>query len=232
MRSRNRNFRRSAAALLSLGLWAPCAAGVHAAAGGGLCPWADRIAARYRAADFPRVESIRFTVRESAGGDGAVRHWTWFPKTDSVSFDGPDPKGLVLQAGYSRKNEWSVGSRTIAGIDRLFVQDRSALLFPVLFARDGHPACEMGEGGWLAVAYPAGDPAGDAEGGKTYGLLADSDGTIRAWKGPGTVTGQAGTRFEWSKPKMVDGLPLSLERTGPHKEKIRFTEVKIEGLER
>ena len=93
-------------------------------------------------------------------------------------------------------------------------------------------ACSGASSTTVPDGGPPGNTAGDAEGGKTYGLLADSDGTIRAWKGPGTVTGQAGTRFEWSKPKMVDGLPLSLERTGPQKARIRFTEVKVEGLKR
>jgi hypothetical protein len=226
---RSEILRRASRACFPVCLYAVCAAAPDAAGhgfSGDTCVLAEKIAARYGSDDFPKVESIRFTVRETGNGEEAVRHWIWFPKSDSVSFQGPDPKGLELRAGYSRKNKWSLSSETIAGIDRLFARDRLSLLFPVLFARDRLPAFRMGEGGWLAISYPA----EDAEAGKEYELLADSDGTIRAWKAPGSVTGGAGKRFEWSPPKRVDGLPLSLEKTGPNGAKLRFTDVKIKGL--
>jgi hypothetical protein len=225
----------------ALGFWAVCAsaAGADAAAKPAApshsasrfdkdtCAWADRIGARYGSADFPKVESIRFTVRETRGGEETVRHWIWFPKSDSVYFQGPDPKGLELQAGYSRKNKWSLSSETVAGIDRMFARDRVDLLFPVLFSRDRVPAMRIGEGGWLLIAYPREE--GDHG---TYEVLADSDGTILAWKAPGYATGSAGTRFEWAAPKRVDGLPLSLERTGANGSKTRFTDLKIIGIKR
>jgi hypothetical protein len=184
---------------------------------------AARIMSRYCWEGFQNVESIRFTAREGRGGAEIVRQWIWFPAIDSVYFQGPDPKGLELQAGYSRKNEWSLGSETIAGIDRLFARDRMNLLFPVIFARDTLPDIRMGEGKWLLFSYPA----GTAEGGKTYEVLADSDGTIRSWKAPGNETGSPGRRFDWARPKIVDGFPLSLERDGPKGSSIRFTDVKI-----
>jgi hypothetical protein len=189
---------------------------------------AKRIGARYGSDLFPEVREIRFTARETGDGGETVRHWTWFPASDSVYFQGPDPKGLVLQAGYNRGNKWSLGSGTIAGIDRLFLRDRLALLFPTLIGRDRRTSFGMGEGGWLEVAYPA----QDAEGAETYAVLADPDGTIRAWKVPANGPDPAGTRFEWSPPRTVDGLPLSLERRGPEGARIRFTDVKVEGLVR
>jgi hypothetical protein len=264
---RSESFRRASTALLRLGLWALCMTAANAAARAGArdgtrsggdtaggfvggfvggaagerCPLAEKIGARYGSAEFPKVESIRFTVRESEGGEESVRHWIWFPKTDSVSFQGPDPKGLDLQAGYSRRNKWSLGSETVAGIDRLFARDRIALLFPLLLARDSGrdsargstqnklPECRMKEGGWLEVTYPADTAAG----GKAYELLAGPDGTLRAWKAPGYGPGSAeGTRYEWSPPKAVDGLPLSLDRTGPKGSRIRFTDIKIIGIKR
>lgn len=185
-----------------------------------------RIQARYRAEEFRKVRSIRFTARERLDGEETVRHWIWFPAADSVSFHGPDPKGIPLQAGYNRKNKWSLSSETVAGIDRLFARDQLNLLFPVLFSRERVPAYQAGAGGWLVITYPM----EDAEGGKTYEVLADSAGVIRAWKAPGSVTGAAGTRFEWSPPVNVDGLPLSLARSGPGGSGTRFTEVKVEGI--
>jgi hypothetical protein len=196
------------------------------------------IRVRYRQEDFPRLETIRFTVREGRRGSETIRHWTWFAHADSVYFQGEDAKGIELQAGYSRKNKWSLSSSTIARIDSSFQRDRFALLFPQLFAvepgmeirmegKSGAPGEKPAKSGdWIAITYPAG--AG-IQAGETYEVLADSDGTILAWKVSGQGPRNAGMRFDWSRPKDVDELPLSLDRIGPDGFAIRFTDVKVTG---
>jgi len=194
------------------------------------------IRSRYHGDDFPRVGSIRFTAREERPGSEDIRHWEWFPGPDSVFYRGPDRKGMEVQAGYSRKNKWSLGSETIAGIDSLFRRDRIAFLFPQLLGTGD--AIRWGEGAgetkgrsgkdaeWVRIEY--------ASGGKpsAYAILADSDGVIRAWTVPGAGPESAGTRYEWSPPRKVDGLPLSLERKGPRGYSIRFSDVKMAWLKR
>jgi hypothetical protein len=186
--------------------------------------FAERIAARYGAADFDRVESIKYTFNVLHGGKAKAREWTWFPKPDSVVFRGPDEKGAILSASYSRKNKWSMGAPQIAGIDKSFVNDQYWLLFPLHLAWDKGIALAMKEPMTLEVRYPkeGGYTPGDA-----YELMADSTGTISKWMfrkgGADTVTMQA----DWSRPVIVDGLPFSLERPGKNGFKVWFTGVKV-----
>jgi hypothetical protein len=191
---------------------------------------------RYRQAELARVHSIRFTVLEESDGSEGYRHWIWFPRADSVFFHGKDPKGLVLQAGYSRKNPWSRTSETVARIDSAFTRDRFILLFPQLFAAEpggdirmegNSPAGREAAGGgaaWIRIRYPADDRGRPWD---VYEVLADTGGVIRAWTVRGRGPGSGPMRFDWSPPQDVDGLPLSLERKGPRGFWIRFTDVKV-----
>jgi hypothetical protein len=189
--------------------------------------FADRIAARYGLADFPKVRSIRFTFNVRHDGKDTSREWTWFPAEDSVLFKGKDPKGLNVQAAYSRKNPYSMGSETVAGIDKDFINDEYWLLFPLHLAWDQGLDLKLGEGGVLVVRYPqqGGSAPRDA-----FDLSADSAGTIRSWvfyRG-GADTGAM--RADWANLTNVDGLPLSLERTGQKGFKVWFTGVKVVGI--
>ncbi len=189
--------------------------------------FADRIASRYGLADFPKVRSIRFTFNVRHDGKEMSREWTWFPAEDSVLFKGKDPKGLRVQAAYSRKNAYSMGSETVAGIDKNFINDEYWLLFPLHLAWDKGLDLKLAEGGLLTVRYPkqGGYTPGDA-----YDLIADSAGTIRSWMfhrgGADTIT----MRADWAKPTDVDGLPISLERPGEKGFKVWFSGVKVTGI--
>lgn len=216
--------RTVSAALLSLSLALPAAAGpesIHADAARGL---ARRIAERYGAAHFQDVESIHYVFNVLHAGKAKAREWTWFPRLDSVVYRGPDEKGVNLSASYSRRNKWSVGSPQIAGIDKSFVNDQYWLLFPLHLEWDKGIDLDIKTPGVLSVRYPkeGGYTPGDA-----YDLVADSSGAISKWMfrkgGADTVTMQA----DWSPPVEVDGLPLSLERPGKNGFKVWFTGVKV-----
>jgi len=197
------------------------------------------IRTRFRQEAIPRVESIRFTVREVRRGSEDIRRWIWFPKQDSVFFLGKDGKGSNQQVGYNRKTKWSLGSEVISRIDTMFLRDQFDLLFPQLFEAagdvdiqlDGNCALPEGKPGkeadWMRISFP---PDHGILSGETYEVLADTSGVIRAWKITGRGPENAGKRYDWSPPKEVDGLPLSLERIGPDGFAIRFTDVKVAGI--
>jgi hypothetical protein len=197
------------------------------AAGAGVGPdaraLADAIAKRYGASDFDRVESIRFTYKATGGEEDTVRHWTWFPKQDSVLFRGKDVKGVNLQAAYCRRNKFSLSSQTVAGIDRLFAHDQAWFLFPLRLAGDTGLELKPARDGMLSVRDSAAE--------STYDLAAGPDGTIGKWIVHRNGDATPGTEAEWSRPKLVDGLPVSLERNGKKGFKIRFIDVKVTGLE-
>jgi len=189
--------------------------------------FADRIAVRYGLAEFPKVRSIRFTFNVSHGGKDMSREWTWFPPEDSVLFQGKDPKGLQVQAAYSRKNKYSMGSESVAAIDKSFINDQYWLLFPLHLAWDQGMELKLDGDGMLTVRYPGqgGYTPGDA-----YDLSADSAGTIRSWIYHRGGADTATMRAYWAKPTDVDGLPISLERPGQKGFKVWFTHVKVTGI--
>ena len=214
---------------LFLGILALCAAlPVWAGTPDSARAFADRIAARYGLAAFPKVESIRFTFHVRRDGGDTARRWTWFPRQDSVVFAGKDPKGLQLQAAYSRRNKYSLASETVAGIDKSFINDRYWLLFPLHLAWDQDLDLKLGEGNKLTVRYPeqGGYTPGDA-----YDLFASEDGTLRAWDYRRGAADTVTLHADWAPPKLVDGLPLSLERPGKKGFKIWFSDVRVTGLE-
>lgn len=213
---------------------------------------ADRIAARYGAADFPRVESISFTFNVLNQGKAKARIWTWFPKTDSVRFRGPDEKGLMLTAAYSRRNTFSMAAPQVAAIDKSFINDQYWLLFPLHLEWDKGTTLTMGSSGdrlddlkpagakakaepasavpprrMLSVRYPS---AGGYTPGDSYDLVAEDDGTIHSWMFHKGAIDTVTMRAHWSPPVKVDGLPLSLDRPGGDGFKVWFTGVKVTGL--
>jgi hypothetical protein len=189
--------------------------------------FAKRIAERYGLAQFPQVKSIRFTFHSRREGEESTREWTWFPQADSVIFAGKDPKGLEVTAAYSRKNKYSLGSETVAGIDKEFINDEYWLLFPLHLAWDQDLELNLGDGGKLTVRYPR---AGGYSPGDVYELSAVPDGTIRSWVVRRGGADSATWRADWSKPADVDGLPISLDRPGPKGFKVWFTHVKVAGI--
>lgn len=185
---------------------------------------ADTVAARYGLAAFPRIESIHYVFNVLHAGKAKAREWTWFPKLDSVVYRGPDEKGVMLTAAYSRRNKFSVGAPQIAAIDKTFVNDQYWLLFPLHLAWDKDLELSLAPARLLTVRYPK---EGGYTPGDVYDLEVAPGGTIRKWMfrkgGADTVTMQA----DWSPPVLVDGLPLSLERPGKNGFKVWFTDVKV-----
>lgn len=193
---------------------------------------AARIAHRYGAHEFHAVESIHYTFHVKFGGKEIEREWSWYPKQDSVRYRGPDAKGVVLQAEYSRKNPYSMGSGSVSAIDRNFINDQYWLLFPLHLAWDQGLTYKVsasdrpGEAWHLMVLYPAqgGYTPGDA-----YDLYLDSAATIKRWVFRKGNAPDPGNEVTWEAPVEIGGLGFSREHRGIGKDfRLWFTDIRVE----
>ncbi|MDB5106269.1 MAG: hypothetical protein JWP91_3958 [Fibrobacteres bacterium] len=194
---------------------------------------AQRIAARYGADDFHRIKSLHYVFHVKLPGKKIEREWTWFPKEDSVLYKGEDPKGVKLTAAYSRKNTFSMGSESVAAIDKSFVNDQYWLLFPLHLKWDKDltlkvsPGEKAGEAYHLMVMYPS---TGGYTPGDAYDLFVDSSATLKRWVFRKGNSPEPTVEAKWSKPVKVEPLDLSLEHPGPDEKKFKlwFSDVKAE----
>jgi hypothetical protein len=192
---------------------------------------AMRIADRYGADAFSHVNSVHFVFNVNYKGRKIDREWTWFPKEDSVLYSGDDAKGVRLKAAYSRRNAYSMGSESVAAIDRSFINDQYWLLFPLHLRWDKDlklqiaPGGKPGEAYHLTVMYPS---TGGYTPGDAYDLFVDTTATIKRWIFRKGNSPQPTNEAFWSAPAKFDGLEISLEHPGPGKDfKLWFSDVKV-----
>ena len=105
-------------------------------------PIAEQIGKAYGLDSFGQVEAIRytFTIPELK----LSRTWVWEPKTDTVSYEGPDKvsyegpgkEGKSVKVTYKRDELSSQSDAIKNDIDPAFVNDHYVLLFPMHVAWD------------------------------------------------------------------------------------------------
>ena len=99
-------------------------------------PIAEQMAKTYGLDSFGQVEGIRYTFNGDFPGFKRSRTWEWRPKTDTVSYEGPDKEGKPVKVAYKR-DELNTQSDAIKNdIDPAFVNDHYILLFPMHVAWD------------------------------------------------------------------------------------------------
>jgi hypothetical protein len=196
---------------------------------------ARRVADRYGASAFHRVDAIHYVFKVRYDGKETAREWTWYPKDDSVAFKGKDAGGAMIQASYSRRNKWSMGSDAVKGVDKMFINDQYWLLFPLHLAWDtgtkqevaALPHNDAGEAYRLTVTYPAegGYTPGDA-----YDLFIDVDGVIKRWIFRRANSPKPTREALWTEPKAMGPLGISMERPSPGKDgfKLWFENVRVD----
>ena len=204
---------------------------------------AEWVARRYGADAFPRVEALHFIFHLKVKGKDIERRWKWFPRQDSVEYQGPDAGGLPVQAAYSRRNHFSMESPRIKEIDGRFINDQYWLLFPLhlvwdkglkleaarIDAEDGKHVKGRKEAWRLTVTYPE---AGGYTPGDAYDLFIDSTATIRRWIFRKGNIPKTTVEAVWADPEAIGPLWISLERSGAKDGlKIRFQEVRIDTLD-
>ena len=91
---------------------------------------ADQIAKTYGIDSWGQVEAIRYTFALDAGKLKLHRSWVWEPKTDTITYDGPDKSGKPLKVTYSRAQLASQSAFVKEAVDPGFFNDQYWLLFP------------------------------------------------------------------------------------------------------
>jgi hypothetical protein len=203
---------------------------------------ARRIAERYGVDSFARVQSVHFVFNVHYKGNDVARAWTWFPREDSVVYNGKDAGGAMITAAYSRKNPYSLGSDAVKAVDKMFINDQYWLFFPyhLIWDKDtkmeasampveakaqGKAEARRRVAYRMTVTYPSegGYTPGDA-----YDLFVDSAGTVVRWvfrKGNGDKPTREAM---WSEPVEKGGLNLSLERPGMGDDfRLKFSDVQV-----
>jgi hypothetical protein len=124
------NLRRLAALLpFSLLFIAPGISGAQQHA-----PIAEQIGKAYGVNSFGEVEAIRYTF--NIPEFKLSRSWVWEPKTDTVTYEGPDKAGKPVKVRYQRDQLSSQSDAIKNEIDPAFVNDHYVLLFPLHVAWD------------------------------------------------------------------------------------------------
>ena len=105
-------------------------------------PIAEQIGKAYGLDSFGQVEAIRYTF--NIPELKLSRTWVWEPKTDTVSYEGPDKvsyegpgkEGKPVKVTYKRDELSSQSDAIKNDIDPAFVNDHYVLLFPMHVAWD------------------------------------------------------------------------------------------------
>jgi len=93
-------------------------------------PIIEQIAKAYGVDSWGQIEAIRYTWHAEFPGVKVARTWTWEPKTDKVSYEGPDASGKPIKISYLR-NELGSQSDVIKNVvDPGFQNDNYWTLFP------------------------------------------------------------------------------------------------------
>ena len=97
-------------------------------------PIAEQIGKAYGVNSFGQVEAIRYTF--NIPELKLSRTWVWEPKTDTVTYVGPDKEGKAVTVTYKRDELSSQSDAVKNDIDPAFVNDHYVLLFPLHVAWD------------------------------------------------------------------------------------------------
>jgi hypothetical protein len=149
-------------------------------------PIADQIAKTYGIDSWPQVEAIRYTFALDAGKLKLHRSWLWEPKTDTITYEGPDKAGKPVKVTYSRSQLASQSAFVKEVVDPSFFNDQYWLLFPFHLIWDTGATIEdagmqklplgKGKARKVVVKYPS---SGGYLPGDTWAIFVGSDNRIR-----------------------------------------------------
>jgi hypothetical protein len=177
-------------------------------------PIAEQIAKTYGFDSWGQVEAIRYTFSIDAGPALKVtRSWVWEPKTDRITYDGPDKAGKAVKVTYLRSQLASQDAVVKEQVDPAFQNDQYWLVFPFHLVWDtgatiedaGMQRLPVGKGSArkVVVKYPSG---GGYTPGDTWELYVGKDGRIQF-----LVFHHGGT----AKPSLVTATWADYKKAGP-----------------
>ena len=109
-----------------------------------LPPLAEQMAKTYGLDSFGQVEGIRYTFNLDLPGLTRSEKWEWYPKTNTVTYEGKDKDGKLVKATYQRSHLSSQSEAVRKTIDPAFVNDQYWLVFPFHVAWDGAKVTDEG----------------------------------------------------------------------------------------
>jgi hypothetical protein len=183
-------------------------------------PIAEQIAKAYGLDSFRQVEQIRYTWN-AEGAFKVSRSWVWEPKTDRVSYDGPDKSGKPVKVTYLRSQLSSQPAVVREEIDPAFINDKYWLIFPIQVFWDagakiedkGKARLPQGKGSAtrVLVTYPA---AGGYTPGDSYELFIGPDNRIQEWIFHRGGTAKPTFIATWTDYKKAGPLVISHDHPG------------------
>jgi hypothetical protein len=147
---------------------------------------ADQIAKAYGFDSWPQVEAIRYSFNLDAGKLQLHRSWVWEPKTDTITYEGPDKAGKPVKLTYSRAQLASQSAFVKEMVDPGFFNDQYWVLFPFHLIWDTGATIEdagmqklplgKGKARKVVVKYPS---SGGYLPGDTWAIFVGPDTRIR-----------------------------------------------------
>jgi hypothetical protein len=203
---------------------------------------ADQIAKTYGFDSWGQVEAIRYTFHLDAGKLQLHRSWVWEPKTDQITYDGPDKDGKPVKITYRRSELANQSAFVKEMVDPGFFNDQYWLLFPFHLIWDtgatiqdaGMQKLPLGKGSArkVVVQYPS---SGGYHPGDTWALFVGPDNRIRelAFKFGGSAK-PGGFLATWEGYEKAGPVLVSTEHGGkadgnPFKAHLSNLAVKLAG---
>jgi hypothetical protein len=177
-------------------------------------PIVDQMAKTHGIDAFGQIEALRYTFNAELPGGHVSRSWVWQPKTDHVSYEGPDQDGKPVQVSYVRSQLNGKPAHVKDDIDPAFINDQYNLLFPFYVYWDysadvqdlGTQTLPLGKGSATRVVVKYPPEAGAYSPGDTWELYVGSDNRVEAF-----VYHRGGPQ----KPSVVIAMWTGYQKAGP-----------------
>lgn len=177
-----------------------------------------QIADAYGLGSWSQVDAIRYSFNVDAAAKKMTRTWTWEPKADRVTYEGPDSTGKLVKTTYTRG---SMSPDMTKEVDPNFINDQYWLLFPFHLVWDkdatvedkGMTTAPLGKGKArkVTITYPK---TGGYTPGDSYDLFVGPDNRVVVWNYHPGGAPQPLLTMTWTDYKMAGPVLVAQEHRG------------------
>jgi hypothetical protein len=203
----------------------------------------EQVARAYGFDSWKQVEAVRYEFHLDAGKAFQIhRKWIWEPKSDTITYEGPDKAGKPTKVTYTRAQLASQDAFVKEVVDPGFFNDQYWLLFPFHMIWDTGATIEdagmqklpigKGKARKVVVKYPS---SGGYLPGDTWAILVGTDNRIKELEfHHGGNAKPAVVVATWEGYKKARPILFSTEHRGkadgvPFKEHLKNIAVKLTG---